>query len=82
MLINTYIRFLSENKKRGPTFTSQCLFRHQTVTHYQLSGYLDSNQGLPAPKAGALTGLRYTPIERQTGLGPATFGLGSQRSTD
>ena len=27
-----------------------------------LSGYLDSNQGLPAPKAGALTGLRYTPM--------------------
>ena len=26
-----------------------------------LSGYLDSNQGPPAPKAGALTGLRYTP---------------------
>ena len=29
-----------------------------------LSGYLDSNQGLPAPKAGALTGLRYTPNSR------------------
>ncbi len=26
------------------------------------SGYLDSNQGPPAPKAGALTGLRYTPL--------------------
>ena len=30
--------------------------------HSFLSGYLDSNQGLPAPKAGALTGLRYTPF--------------------
>ncbi len=29
-----------------------------------LSGYLDSNQGPPAPKAGALTGLRYTPNSR------------------
>ena len=25
------------------------------------SGYQDSNLGPPAPKAGALTGLRYTP---------------------
>ena len=28
---------------------------------YFLSGYQDSNLGPPAPKAGALTGLRYTP---------------------
>jgi hypothetical protein len=28
---------------------------------FNLSGYLDSNQGPPAPKAGALAGLRYTP---------------------
>ena len=27
-----------------------------------LSGYQDSNLGPPAPKAGALTGLRYIPI--------------------
>ena len=26
-----------------------------------MSGYKDSNLGPPAPKAGALTGLRYTP---------------------
>ena len=26
------------------------------------SGYQDSNLGPPAPKAGALTGLRYTPF--------------------
>ena len=26
------------------------------------SGYQDSNLGPPAPKAGALTGLRYTPL--------------------
>ena len=31
------------------------------VDWFVVSGYLDSNQGLPAPKAGALTGLRYTP---------------------
>ena len=29
---------------------------------YSLSGYQDSNLGPPAPKAGALTGLRYTPM--------------------
>lgn len=29
---------------------------------FHLSGYQDSNLGPPAPKAGALTGLRYTPI--------------------
>ena len=28
-----------------------------------LSGYRDSNPGLPTPEAGALTGLRYTPNE-------------------
>ena len=28
---------------------------------YQLSGWQDSNLRPPAPKAGALTGLRYTP---------------------
>ena len=28
------------------------------------SGYQDSNLGPPAPKAGALTGLRYTPLCR------------------
>ncbi len=28
---------------------------------FVLSGYQDSNLGPPAPKAGALTGLRYTP---------------------
>ncbi len=30
------------------------------------SGYQDSNLGPPAPKAGALTGLRYTPKYRLT----------------
>ena len=30
-------------------------------TLLKLSGYQDSNLGPPAPKAGALTGLRYTP---------------------
>ena len=31
------------------------------MVFYSLSGYQDSNLGPPAPKAGALTGLRYTP---------------------
>ena len=39
---------------------SSFLFIHSVLT--SVSGYLDSNQGLPAPKAGALTGLRYTPM--------------------
>ena len=33
-----------------------------------LSGYQDSNLGPPAPKAGALTGLRYTPIQVLSGI--------------
>ena len=33
-----------------------CLYR------LLMSGYQDSNLGPPAPKAGALTGLRYTPF--------------------
>ena len=32
------------------------------------SGYQDSNLGPPAPKAGALTGLRYTPRSSPKGL--------------
>ena len=31
------------------------------MVSFSLSGYQDSNLGPPAPKAGALTGLRYTP---------------------
>ena len=34
---------------------------HSIVVFAPLSGYQDSNLGPPAPKAGALTGLRYTP---------------------
>ena len=34
-----------------------CAIRHI----FMLSGYQDSNLGPPAPKAGALTGLRYIP---------------------
>ena len=42
--------FYATRHKKGVTF----------VTPF-LSGYQDSNLGLPAPKAGALTGLRYIP---------------------
>ena len=39
--------------------------KHTYIRCYQcfflVSGYQDSNLGPPAPKAGALTGLRYTP---------------------
>ena len=34
---------------------------HITVVPFLPSGYQDSNLGPPAPKAGALTGLRYIP---------------------
>ncbi len=34
---------------------------HTDTTSRQSSGYQDSNLGPPAPKAGALTGLRYIP---------------------
>ena len=36
---------------------------HISVTPwFSVSGYQDSNLGPPAPKAGALAGLRYAPI--------------------
>ena len=41
-------------KKHLPAYTDKCLI-------FLMSGYQDSNLGPPAPKAGALTGLRYTP---------------------
>jgi hypothetical protein len=33
------------------------------MPHFHLSGWQDSNLRPPAPKAGAITGLRYTPNE-------------------
>ena len=44
---------IMRQKKRVPALL-QVLF--------SVSGYQDSNLGPPAPKAGALTGLRYTPF--------------------
>ena len=43
---------MEENKKAR---------KHHCVSSF-MSGYQDSNLGPPAPKAGALTGLRYTPF--------------------
>ena len=38
------------------------MYKNQIINDLStLSGYQDSNLGPPAPKAGALTGLRYTP---------------------
>ena len=34
----------------------------QNIASLLVSGYQDSNLGPPAPKAGALTGLRYIPF--------------------
>ena len=47
---------ISIKKTEHPIFINQ-IFSNLT----SLSGYQDSNLGPPAPKAGALTGLRYTP---------------------
>ena len=42
---------------------------HISVTPwFSVSGYQDSNLGPPAPKAGALAGLRYAPICKTTSL--------------
>ena len=38
------------------------MFYYLIISALFLSGYQDSNLGPPAPKAGALTGLRYTPF--------------------
>ena len=40
---------------------NQTAHRLEETTRPIKSGYQDSNLGPPAPKAGALTGLRYTP---------------------
>ena len=40
--------------KKGVTFA--------VTPWFSVSGYQDSNLGPPAPKAGALAGLRYAPI--------------------
>ena len=58
------IRYLTQNKspskKKG--FVS-------IIEDYPLSGWRDSNSRPPAPKAGALTGLRHTPIMYSIQLG-------------
>ena len=46
-----------------------CLYR------LLMSGYQDSNLGPPAPKAGALTGLRYTPFSQMRCKGTTYFGI-------
>ena len=52
--------------------------RHKKRSYFHnsfLSGYQDSNLGPPAPKAGALTGLRYIPkriFEPLVGFEPTT----------
>ena len=50
-------------KRRYAAVTSKRRKAFQTILKgfSPLSGYQDSNLGPPAPKAGALTGLRYTP---------------------
>jgi hypothetical protein len=40
------------------------IFRKRSLV-FQLSGWQDSNLRPPAPKAGAMTGLRYTPKQFQ-----------------
>ena len=45
-------------------FTNKKAYQHH-VDRLFVSGYRDSNPGLPTPEAGALTGLRYTPNSRK-----------------
>ena len=55
--------------KKGVTFA--------VTPWFSVSGYQDSNLGPPAPKAGALAGLRYAPIKSAEKGGfepPVAFG--------
>ena len=57
------------NNERGKNYTTENInTKKEQVTTCSLSGYQDSNLGPPAPKAGALTGLRYTPNDKFIGL--------------
>ena len=56
-LVKRNVQALKSKKRRFIFDVISC----KSTVWLVLSGYLDSNQGPPAPKAGALTGLRYTP---------------------
>ena len=45
-----------------------------------MSGHPDSNWGSPAPKAGAITGLRYAPGTKKTPFGASLGGEGGIRT--
>ena len=67
MLVETSVETLVETNGQKPPFQPRFYANkkrsHISVTPwFSVSGYQDSNLGPPAPKAGALTGLRYTPI--------------------
>ena len=49
------------NNERGKTTLPKKIKKRASSVTCSLSGYQDSNLGPPAPKAGALTGLRYIP---------------------
>ncbi len=70
---NKFIITLQQAPTRGNpyAFFSTTKKARQVISNcltFYLSGYQDSNLGPPAPKAGALTGLRYTPL-RYAGRG-------------
>ena len=50
--------FAIQKHKKSCKFVTNSLIYNNFIGW---SGYQDSNLGPPAPKAGALTGLRYTP---------------------
>ena len=55
-----------------------CLRAFDVICFPKKSGYQDSNLGPPAPKAGALTGLRYIPnniFMRREGDSNPRYGL-------
>ncbi len=56
---NVFLGAENETRTRDPNLGKVVLYQ---LSYFRIeSGYQDSNLGPPAPKAGALTGLRYTP---------------------
>ena len=60
----TWLLSLIAKKKRVYMSNSVVIIKKETqnIASLLVSGYQDSNLGPPAPKAGALTGLRYIPF--------------------
>lgn len=55
-----FFKMAAKSKTHNKTLNIISFIDNQCLVF--VSGYQDSNLGPPAPKAGALTGLRYTPF--------------------